>query len=156
METWIKKQNFGELTVDFEELELVLGELLEQLVDAEKVDGEKPVQLTFNLKFEKNGDFFIENIGNKYSLRQKKLPVATEVLADIVEDAQNLVVTAELGGFEETDLNLEVFANKLVVFSKSNHELKKEFLLFSPVETQIVKSVFKNGIIEVVLKKKTQ
>ena len=89
-------------------------------------------------------------------MRQKKLPVATEVLADIVEDAQNLVVTAELGGFEETDLNLEVFANKLVVFSKSNHELKKEFLLFSPVETQIVKSVFKNGIIEVVLKKKTQ
>jgi len=155
MESWIKKQHFGKFPIDFEELEYVIGELVEEIIDAEKIDHQKPVQLTFNLKFDKDKNIHIENIGNKFSVKSQKQIVKAENLSDISESPRYVVLTMELPFTNENEFSLTVFENKLVVVSKNQKNFRKEFLLMSNVEPKIVKTIFKNGILEVILKKKS-
>jgi len=155
METWIKKQHFGKFPIDFEELEYVIGELVEEIIDTGKIDYQKPVQLTFNLKFDKNKNVHIENIGNKFSVKTQKQIAKEENLSDISESSRYVVLTLELPFMKESEVDLNVLENKLIVASRSKNVFRKEFLLMSHVEPKIVKTIFKNGILEVVLKKKS-
>ena len=48
MESWIKKQQFGQLPFDFDELEMILAELVEEVLEVEKIDLEKPIEINCN------------------------------------------------------------------------------------------------------------
>lgn len=152
MEQWIKKQNFSMLPIDFDELEFLLSELVEEVIDPQVIDKGKPLQLTFSVRFNENGDLQIESFGNKYVPIPKR-PFKQENLSDISVEQNDVVLTLAVPGVKEQDLRLKVLQNKLIVFSVVQNNFRKEFLLTSGVEPKIVKSTFKNGILEVTLKK---
>ena len=91
MESWIRKQHFGSLPVDFEELEFVLGDLVSEVLNVEDIDLKKPVELTFSLKFDETGGVRIESIGNKFVSRSRE-PAQNQNLFSVVEQQNNLVL----------------------------------------------------------------
>ncbi len=153
MESWIKKQQFGQLPFDFDELEMILAELVEEVLEVEKIDLEKPIEINFALKCDETGCLRIESIGNKFaSISQIILP--NETLSSVSENQAQVVFTIELPNIKRNELFLQVANGKLLIFAGKAGQIKKEFILSPNIEQAISKSTFKNGILEVALNKK--
>ncbi|MBI2598177.1 MAG: Hsp20/alpha crystallin family protein [Candidatus Diapherotrites archaeon] len=153
METWVKKQNFSRFPIDFEELEYLLSELIEEVFDLESIDIEKPLELIFSLRFDERGAVQIERFGNRHISRTKETLVASS-LCDIVEQKNYLILTAELPTLKKNEISLQADKNRLCVFSAKTRNLVKEFFLPNEIEPQVINCIFKNSVLEVVLKKK--
>lgn len=64
------------------------------------------------------------------------------------------MVTAELPGVEEKDINLDVKRNTLTISADTpTRKYYKEVAIPTPVKEEIVESTYRNGILEVKLKK---
>ena len=153
MESWIRKQQFGQLMVDFEELEFILGELIEESLDVDEIDLEKPIELNFSLKCDEDGCIRVESIGHKFaSLSQKILP--PESLSSVSENQSQVIFTVELPSVKRNELELKIENNRLIILGGKARQVKKEFFLSPEVEQAISKSIFKNGVLEIVMRKK--
>ena len=153
MESWIRKQQFGELPFDFEELELILAELVEESRDVDEIDLEKPIELNFFLKCDEIGCLRIESIGHKFaSLNQKIFP--PESLSSVSENYSQVIFTVELPFVKRNELELKIENNRLIILGGKAMQVKKEFYLSPEVEQAISKTTFKNGVLEIVMRKK--
>ena len=153
MESWIRKQQFGQYPIDFEELELILAELIEESLDVDEIDLEKPIELNFSLKCDESGYLRIESIGNRFaSMNQKFFPA--ESLSSVSENRSQVIFTVELPSVKRSELELKIQNNRLVIFGGKARQVKKEFFLSPEVVPVISKTTFKNGVLEIVMGKK--
>jgi len=77
---------------------------------------------------------------------------ATEPLIDIFEDEDSVMMIANLSGVEEEDVKLEVENNMLTI---STNEIHEKVVLPTTVKKDAVESAYRNGVLEVRLKKAT-
>ncbi len=78
-----------------------------------------------------------------------------EPIVDVFEEDDYLQVMAELPGVEENAIKLEVKGDTLTISTgTSARTYYKEIKLSTPVEKKIVESRYRNGILEVKLKKR--
>lgn len=153
MESWIRKQQFDQFMIDFEELELILSELIEESLDVDEIDLEKPIELNFTLKCDEAGCLQIESIGHKFApLNQKIFP--PESLSSVSENQSQVIFTVELPSVKRSELDLKIENNRLLIFGGKARQVKKEFFLSPEVEQAISKTTFKNGVLEIVMRKK--
>lgn len=97
----------------------------------------------------------IESFGNIKDT--KKGPVVEEVrepMVDVFDEKDHILVIAELPGVAEKDIKIEV-AGDILNLTASNKDRKyaREVLLPVKAKPEPLKSVFKNGILEITLEK---
>ena len=76
-------------------------------------------------------------------------------LVDVLDEGDRVVVLAELPGVAEKDIHLEVKYDILELTAEArNRKYSKEVLLPSEVEADTMESSYRNGILEIKLRKK--
>ena len=97
----------------------------------------------------------IESFGN---IRETaKGPVVEEVrepMIDVFDEKGRILVIAELPGVSESEIKIEVAGDILnLAASDRDRKYAKEILLPGKVKPDSVKTVYKNGILEIILEK---
>ena len=85
-----------------------------------------------------------------------KGPVVSDVrepLVDVFDEGEEIVVTAELPGVAEEELTLTPAATVLSLETTGTRRYAKEIALPLPVDTTSLRRSFRNGILQVQLKK---
>ncbi len=98
----------------------------------------------------------VETFGN-IKKDEKGAPVVDEVrepLVDLFDEADKVVIIAEIPGVEEEKVKIEVKDDILELKAEdSDKKYHKEILLPSKVKKESLRSTFKNGILEITLAK---
>jgi len=110
----------------------------------------------FSVKMGLGGKPVIEQFGNiKATERGAIVAEVREPIVDVFDEGEKLVVIAELPGVEESDVSFEVKDDILNLSAEAkDRKYSKEVLLPSPVDADSAESSYKNGILEIKLRKK--
>jgi HSP20 family protein len=147
-----------------------LGDLVERLSElAEKGESEINEQREFELKGlgEKARGVYgfsvrtgiggiprVQRFGNIRATESgPEVAEAREPLVDMFDEADELVVVAELPGVDEADILVEVRDDVLVLETTGDRKFAKELLLSCVVDPAQVQRTYRNGILEIRLKK---
>jgi len=161
---WRRRKKKGPWFNDiYEELER-LGDLIDETIQkAFETSSEKtPVHRTrvqgFSIKIGPDGKPRIQEFNNRKP-RQKKTEVSEdpEPLVDLMEDAETLVVLAALPGVKKDAIDLRTTENRLTIsVDTPDLECHKELKLPARVDPKSARASYKNGVLEVKLKKLEQ
>ncbi len=112
----------------------------------------------FSVKMGLGGKPTIEQFGNiKATERGPVVAEVREPIVDVFDEGERLVVIAELPGVDEDDIHLEVKDDIIDLAAEAkDRKYSKEILLPSAVDPDSMQSTYKNGILEIGLKKKQQ
>lgn len=98
----------------------------------------------------------VETFGN-IKKDEKGAPVVDEVrepLVDLFDEADKIVIIAEIPGVEEEKMKIEVKDDILELTAEdSDKKYHKEILLPSKVKKESLRSTYKNGVLEIILTK---
>lgn len=96
----------------------------------------------------------VERFGNIRATEEG--PVVAEVrepLVDVFDEGQEIVVVAELPGVGEEEIHIEVQDDILSLETTGERQYAKEILLSETVDATTLQKAYKNGILELRLKK---
>jgi len=96
----------------------------------------------------------VERFGNIRATEEG--PVVAEVrepLVDVFDEEQEIVIVAELPGVAEDEVHIEVQDDILSLETTGERKYAKEILLPEPVDAATLQKAYKNGILELRLKK---
>ena len=171
---WRRKSPFSKI---FEEMERMMKELDEMFSKSfEELEREFPRNLIrerktdrgyirefgpivygYSIRIGPDGKPIIREFGN---IRPGRLPKIVEVsetrepLVDVYEEEDSIKVIAEVPGVDKNDINLNVTEKKLIIsVDTPQRKYYKEVDLPAEVDPQSSKATYKNGVLEVVLKK---
>jgi len=124
--------------------------------EIEVLGGKGKAVYGFSLKLGLGGKPVVETFGN---IRATKTGAAVaefrEPLVDVIDEGNSLLVIAELPGVSREDIFIEVKADILELKAEAkDRKYSKEILLPSPVDADSLKSSYKNGVLEIKLKKR--
>lgn len=112
----------------------------------------------FNIYFGSDGKPHIEQFGNrpiKNSDGAQSISDEREPLTDIIEGDEEISITIELPGVEKKDIDLNVTANSIEI-RVDNPKRKYHRLIDLPCDVipKTSKASYKNGILDIVIKRK--
>jgi len=109
----------------------------------------------FTIRTLAGGEAKVESFGN--IRKTPKGPVVEEVrepIVDVFDEKDELLIVAELPGVEESDVNVEAKGDILTLSGeRGEKKYNKEVLLPSKVDEKSLSSTYKNGILEIRIKK---
>jgi HSP20 family protein len=115
-----------------------------------------PYVYGFRITIGPDGKPIVEEFGNVR--RGKGRPLITEErepLVDVIERDNEIRVVAEIPGVEKENIKVRVVNNKLIIEAKSDErKYYREVDLPAEVDEKSAKASYKNGVLDVVLKKK--
>ena len=149
-----------------------LGDFLDVLSNLAEQTGESEVHRTGEVKIEGLGDKAkavygftvrsglggtpkVESFGNIKT--SKEGPVVDDVrepMVDTFDESAEIVVVAELPGVAESEISVDVQDDILSIQTTGTYKYAKEVLLSSAVDPGTLSKSYKNGILELRLKKK--
>ena len=109
----------------------------------------------FTIRTLAGGESKVEPFGNiKKTPKGPVVEEEREPIVDVFDEKDHILVVAELPGVEEPDVKTEMKDDILNISAqKGERKYKKEVLLPSKVEAEPMSSTYKNGILEIKLKK---
>ena len=118
----------------------------------------KPVVHGFKIHVGPDGKPHIEDFGNKQIKSPEGEPLISEErepLTDIIEGDDDVAVTVEIPGVEKNDIDLSVEKETLEIkVDTPNRKYHKTLELPCGVIPKTTKATYKNGILDVVIKRK--
>ena len=110
----------------------------------------------FSIRMGLEGKPVIEQFGNiKATEKGAMVGEVREPIVDVFDEGERLVVIAELPGVDESGIHIEVKDDILDLSAETrDRKYSKEVLLPSPVDAESMESSYKNGILEIRLRKK--
>ncbi|KAB2916719.1 MAG: Hsp20/alpha crystallin family protein [Hyphomicrobiaceae bacterium] len=100
------------------------------------------------------GEPHVERFGNIRATKEGPEVVdVREPLIDVFDEEKEIVVAAELPGVTEDAINIDVRGDVLALSSSGERRYAKELLLPSAVDAASMRRSFKNGLLELRLKK---
>ena len=96
----------------------------------------------------------VERFGN--IRRTEEGPVVADVrepLVDVFDEPDEIVLVVEMPGANEEDISVEVHGDVLVLATTGERKYSREVLLPSPVDAADMQKTYRNGILELKLKK---
>ncbi len=109
----------------------------------------------FSVRTGLSGTPKVESFGNIRPTKEG--PVVDDVrepMVDTFDEAAEIVVVAELPGVSEAEITVDVQDDIVSVQTTGKYKFAKEVLLSSPVDPASMNRSYKNGILELRLKKK--
>jgi len=109
----------------------------------------------FTVRTLAGGESKVESFGNiKKTPKGPIVEEEREPIVDVFDEKDHIMVIAELPGVNEEDIKTEIKGDILNISTqKEERKYKKEILLPSKVEADPTSSIYKNGILELKLKK---
>lgn len=109
----------------------------------------------FTVRTLADGESKVESFGNiKKTPKGPVVEEEREPIVDVFDEKDHILVIAELPGVEEEDIKTEIKGDILnISVQEKERKYKKEVLLPSKVEAEPTSSIYKNGILELKLKK---
>ncbi|HHQ44565.1 MAG TPA: Hsp20/alpha crystallin family protein [Candidatus Altiarchaeales archaeon] len=161
MDPWKKKRkSFFDPFGDIDDYMNHMTEHINKIMaDAVRMSGKEPGRhgpfvYGFNMRVGPDGVPHIDEFGNVKG-RVKDFEGGREPLTDVIPSEKEVTVIAELPGIEKKDIDLTVNQNELTIkVDTENRKYFKEIELPAEVEEGEVKANYKNGVLEVKLKKK--
>jgi len=149
---------FDELEGELEEMERNMLRLFEGMknVSLEKQGEGEPYVYGFSMRVGPDGKPHIEEFGNIPGKRigTEEVSMEREPLTDVIEGDKEISVIAELPGVEKKDINLSATEETLEIkVDTPERKYSKEVRLPAKVKAEITKASFKNGVLEVKLKR---
>jgi HSP20 family protein len=118
----------------------------------------KPVVHGFKIQFGPDGKPRIEDFGNRQIKSPEGEPLISEErepITDIIEGDEDVSVTVELPGVEKNDIDLNVTKDSLEMkVDTPKRKYHKQVDLPCDVIPKTTKATYKNGILDVVIKRK--
>jgi HSP20 family protein len=161
-EPWWKKRKkkdswFNDVYEDLERLGYLIDETIQKAFEAssEKTDVHKSRFRGFSVKIGADGKPRIEEFKN-YKPLQKRIKVSEDLepLVDLLEDAESIVVLVSIPGVKRDAIDLRTTKNRLTVsVDAPNLEYHKELKLPVRIDQKSARASYKNGVLEVKLKK---
>ncbi|MEJ2250099.1 MAG: Hsp20/alpha crystallin family protein [Candidatus Lokiarchaeota archaeon] len=118
-----------------------------------------PFMAGFNINFDSDGNPIIDSFGNIKSKTKGKSKVDSvrEPLVEVSEEEDKLIVIAEMPGVTKEDIELKATSHSLTISTnpqtESGKKYYKEVILPTSINSEYAKARYKNGILEVKLKK---
>jgi len=116
-----------------------------------------PYVYGFRITIGPDGKPIIEEFGNVKRVRGKpKISEEREPLVDVFENDDEIIVVAEIPGVEKENIKVEVSDDKRRLIIRASDEKRKyykEVELPAEVDPESAKANYKNGVLEVRLKK---
>ena len=157
---WKKRSEWDEFFKEFDKLEKMVDDLMNDAVDdSSKEQKEKkfpnPYVLGFSVSIGPDGKPQVHKFGSIQSSAQDlEFPKEREPLVDVLSDKKEVVIIAELPGVEKEDIKLEVTESTLkIIVDTPQRSYYKELDLPAEVQNNSVQTSYKNGVLEVRLKK---
>lgn len=109
----------------------------------------------FSIKTAVDGKTIVEPFGNiKKTPRGPKIEEEREPITDVFDEKEEVVVMAELPGINEEGISLDLKEDILEIRAVGkDRKYHKEVLLPAKVKSETLESSYKNGILEVKVKK---
>jgi len=109
----------------------------------------------FSIKTAQGGKPIVESFGNiKKTPQGPKVEDVREPLTDMFDEKERIVIYAEMPGVKAEDITLDLKGDILDISAQSgDRSYHKELLLSAAVQPKTLSSSFKNGVLEVNLKK---
>ncbi len=158
---WRRRKKKGPWFNDIsEELER-LGDLIDETIQKafETASEKTPVHRTrvqgFSIITGPDGKPRIHEFNNRKPQQEEpEISEDTEPLVDLIEDAETLVVLASLPGVKRDAIDLRTTVNRLTIsVDTPNLECYKELKLPAKVDPKSAHASYKNGVLEVKIKK---
>jgi len=124
--------------------------------EVETLGGKGKAVYGFSIKMGLGGKPIIEQFGDiKATKTGAVVAEFRDPLVDVIDEGDHLLVIAELPGVESKDICVEVKGDILELKAEArDRKYGKEVLLPSPVDADTVKYSYKNGILEIKVKKR--
>ncbi|MEA2055295.1 MAG: archaeal heat shock protein Hsp20 [Candidatus Thermoplasmatota archaeon] len=118
----------------------------------------KPIVHGFKVQFGSDGKPHIEDFGNRTIKSPKGKPTISEErepLTDIIEGDEDVAVTVEMPGIEKENIDLNVTGDALeITVDNPKRKYHKKLDLPCDVNPKTTKATYKNGVLDVVVKRK--
>jgi HSP20 family protein len=118
----------------------------------------KPVVHGFKIQVGPDGKPRIEDFGNrpiKSPAGESEISEEREPLTDIIEGDEDVAITVELPGVEKDDIDLDVTGESLEIkVDTPTRKYHKSIDLPCDVKPKTTKATYKNGILDVAIKRK--
>jgi len=145
---------------EFDKLDEMFDEMMRQAFEpfSKESRGYKPYVYGFSMSIGPDGKPVIREFGNLQRDRfGPKIREDREPLVDILEEDEDVVAVAELPGVEKEDIKLHATEDHLTIsVDTSNRKYYKELVLPVNVNPSSARAVYKNGVLEVRLKKSVE
>lgn len=112
----------------------------------------KPMVYGFSIKLGPEGKPRIEQFGN-IEPERRKVREEREPLVDVMEKAKNITILAELPGVDKKDIKINLAKGNRTLIIDVPNKFYKEIKLPARVKSKLGKAHYKNGVLEVELKK---
>ena len=143
---------------EFDRLEEMMDEMTRHAFEeepSEKLGAFRPYVYGFSMSLGPDGKPVIREFGNVQSGRfGPQLREEREPLVDIMEESDEVVVVVEIPGVEKDDINLNTTEDHLTISVENpDRKYRKELALPARVDHKSARASYKNGVLEVRLKK---
>jgi HSP20 family protein len=109
----------------------------------------------FSMRTGPDGKPVIEEFGNVPRRGGHELPGEREPLVDVIDGKEEVSVIAELPGVDKKDIDLKAGERSLsIIVDTDRRKYHKELKLPADVDPDSVKAAYKNGILDVKLKRR--
>ncbi len=164
MDFWKKRKKKPE--DPFEEINRMMNEFMKNLMDSdfsklfdeelfEKLEPGKPAVYGFSIKVGPEGKLKIDKFGN-IEPKEEEIEIRDErePLVDVIEKDKEITILAELPGVSKKDIDIHVTKDKEHLVIRVPGKFYKKLKLPAKVFSKLGKAHYKNGVLEVNLKKK--
>jgi len=158
---WGKRRKRSPWFGIFDDFEEKIGEMMNEIMNItsettpKKTKPSKPFVFGFSISIGPNGKPAIQQFGNvQPRLYGPKIREEREPLVDVMEHKDAIIVVAELPGVEKSDIKINANRDKLTIsVDKAERKYFKELDLPKTVDPKSARATYKNGVLEVKLKK---
>jgi len=150
---------FGDVFEEFDRLEEIMDEMMRQTFEPSSQKGktQKPYVFGFSMRVGPDGKPVIREFGNlNRGASGTLIREESEPLVDVVEERNEVVVVAELPGVDKESISVSATENHLIIsVETAQSRYHKEVELPTRVDPKSATASYKNGVLQVRLKKTT-
>jgi len=152
-----KKSPWFDIYDEFDRLEEMMDEMMQRAFEMPSKGAKfrRPYVYGFSMSVGPDGKPMIQEFGNvQSSQRGPRIREEREPLVDVMEEDKDVVILAELPGVERDDINLHATEDHLTIsVDTAERKYHKELILPAMVDPKSAQASYKNGVLEVRLKK---
>ncbi len=152
-----KRPWFIDFLEEFERLEGMTDEIMRKAFEtvSERAKSRRPYPYGFSMSVGPDGKPVIREFNNvRPSRKGPRIRGKREPLVDVIEEDKAVVIVAELPGVRKDDINLHTTEDHLTIsVDTPDRKYHKELVLPARVDRKSAYASYKNGVLEVRLKK---
>ncbi|MEB3860461.1 MAG: Hsp20/alpha crystallin family protein [Desulfurococcales archaeon] len=159
MSWWRRRRSifdiFDEIMRDMEESFRFLEEEVDRLLRERRGEEKGPIYYGVRITIGPDGVPRVEEFGNVKRGRRGRPLITEEIepLVDVIEHGDEVWVVAELPGVDKEKIKVKAQEKKLVIKAENGRKYYKEVDLPAKVDPKSARASYRNGVLEVKLKK---